>query len=132
MKNVFRGKSTTADPEAKPTPSVAPIATAPRKKWRSFFSGWTLFKNPFNRGAKSRTPAPISPVQPELWLDKVKPVRNDLSDSDIEVVPAALPASVGQPEAAPKPVPPDAVPEAVPVEARWSGIRRQFLDTGKS
>src|SRR5688572_13175526 len=128
IENVFGGKSKAAGPEAEPAPAVAPIVAAPRKKRRFFFSGWTLFKNPFNRGAKSKTPAPIGPVQPELWLDRVKPVRNDLSDSDIEVVPAAKPAAAGPPGALPQPIPPD----ATPVEARWSGIRRQFLDAGKS
>jgi len=53
---------------------------------------WTL--NPFKSA-----PAPRQTVQGELSLDKVKPVRNDLSDSDLEVVPVrkqpeSVPASV--------------------------------------
>jgi hypothetical protein len=35
---------------------------------------------------KSAKPVPRSVVQGELCLDKVKPVRNDLSDSDLELV----------------------------------------------
>lgn len=44
---------------------------------------WTL--NPFKSG--NAAPRPV--VQGELSLDKVKPVRNDLSDSDLELVAAA-------------------------------------------
>lgn len=44
---------------------------------------WTL--NPF----KSEKPASRPAIQGELSLDKVKPVRNDLSDSDLELVAAA-------------------------------------------
>jgi hypothetical protein len=49
---------------------------------------WTL--NPF-RGEK---PVPRPAIQGELSLDKVKPVRNDLSDSDLELVAAAKPQPV--------------------------------------
>jgi hypothetical protein len=34
-----------------------------------------------------------APVQGELSLDKIKVVRNDLSDADLEVVPARMPAT---------------------------------------
>ena len=44
---------------------------------------WTLKANPFKSSYK---PAPRSVVQGELSLDKVKPVRNDLSDSDLELI----------------------------------------------
>ena len=45
---------------------------------------WTLRVNPFKSGAK-----PVAPgVQGELSLDKVKVVRNDLTDSDLELVAA--------------------------------------------
>ncbi len=48
-------------------------------------------------GAKSAIPRFNEPmVQPELSLDAVKVVRNDLSDSDLEIVPATA-----QPAAAP-------------------------------
>ena len=33
-------------------------------------------------------PNPLTPAQAELSLDAVKPVRNDLSDSDLQIVPA--------------------------------------------
>lgn len=47
---------------------------------------WTLFKNPF--GKRSKPVEPVAPVQGELLLDMVRPIRNDLSDSDLELVPA--------------------------------------------
>ena len=45
---------------------------------------WTL-----NRFKASPASAPRPTVQGELLLDKVKPVRNDLSDSDLELVAVA-------------------------------------------
>ena len=54
---------------------VAPISLLPRVKWT-----WKV--NLF----RSAKPAPCPIVQGELCLDKVKPVRNDLSDSDLELV----------------------------------------------
>jgi hypothetical protein len=60
---------------------------------------WTrLRKNPF--GPRPRQEVVTAPVQGELRLDLVKPVRNDLSDADLEVVEAAEPAPAAQ-ESAP-------------------------------
>lgn len=50
---------------------------------------WALKANPFKSSMK---PAPRAAVQGELSLDKVKVVRNDLSDSDLELVAASKPA----------------------------------------
>src|SRR5687767_2722514 len=44
---------------------------------------WTLKANPFKSSTRPR-PEPV--VQGELSLDKVKVIRNDLSDSDLELV----------------------------------------------
>lgn len=59
--------------------SASPAAKAARV-------GWTAKLNPF------RAPEPVAPqssraVQPELSLDAVKVVHNDLADADIEIVP---------------------------------------------
>jgi len=137
IENVFRGKSTAPLPAPEPAPGAALPGATPRRKWRSLFGGWSLFKNPFNRGTKPKTPEPVGTVQPELWLERVKPVRNDLSDSDLEVIPAASPVALGQPESAPvqalPPIPVSAVTSGpAPDVARWSGIRRQFRDAGKT
>ena len=74
--------------------SQSATASAPTKPEQAFpFGRWTLFSNPFNRSSKARLKSDAGPVQTELSLDAVKPVRNDLSDSDLEVVPvkAAVP-----------------------------------------
>jgi hypothetical protein len=72
-------------PAAAMTPRAA-LASAVRVG--SGGTNWfRLGKNPFvNRPAKG--PNAVTPVQSELSLDAVKPLRNDLSDSDLEVVPA--------------------------------------------
>jgi hypothetical protein len=58
--------------------SAAPIDAFPGGRW-------SLRPNRVNP-LKART-APTAPVQGELSLEKVKPLRNDLSDSDLELVP---------------------------------------------
>jgi hypothetical protein len=45
-----------------------------------------LRKNPFLRPSVAK-PEPTGTIQTELVLDLVKPIRNDLSDSDFEIVP---------------------------------------------
>lgn len=47
---------------------------------------WTLPENPFRSSYTPKTKRARG-VQAELSLDNVKPVRNDLSDSDLELVP---------------------------------------------
>ena len=60
---------------------------------------WTrLRKNPF--GPRPHRQAVTAPVQGELLLDLVKPVRNDLSDADLEVVEAREPLPAAQESAA--------------------------------
>jgi hypothetical protein len=65
--------------------SVVPRASSKTQKAASRDRRWALIKNPF-----SQKPAPgkaTAPLQGELLLEMVKPVRNDLSDADLEVVP---------------------------------------------
>ena len=60
---------------------------------------WTrLRKNPFGQRPHRQSVTP--PVQGELHLDLVKPVRNDLSDADLEVVEAREPLPAAQESAA--------------------------------
>ena len=47
------------------------------------WKGWSLLGNPFRPKGAAR-----EPVQVELVLDTVRPVRNDLRDTDLEVVAA--------------------------------------------
>ena len=82
-----------------------------------------MIKNPFR--AKPAMPSVTAPVQGELALETVKVVRNDLSDSDLEVVPAVL----AVPEPPPKPV---AAPEAHAVEgSNWGRITSRLFGAGK-
>ena len=84
-------------------------------------SGWALPGNPFKSSRPTPTAARLA-VQGELSLDKVKPVRNDLSDSDLELV-AAKPARLA-PEPAPTVVKIES--ELVPVvqaKALWERVR---------
>ena len=52
---------------------------------------WLPKGNPF-KSRRTTQPAPQPTVQGELRLDNVKPVRNDLSETDLELVVAARPA----------------------------------------
>jgi hypothetical protein len=70
---------------------------------------WTL---PVNLFKPSRAPALRPAIQGELSLDKVKPVRNDLSDSDLDLV-----AATKKPEATPDAVKIECV-EVLVVKAR--------------
>jgi hypothetical protein len=108
--------------------NTAPEAVAPRQ---AFPRGrWTLFKNPF-----SKTPKPAAtaaPVQSEMALDAVKPVCNDLSDSDLELVQAAR-RSVERSASVPVPAGEAAVPKpAAPDGVVWDRIKNQFFGAGKA
>jgi hypothetical protein len=65
-------------------PTVAPQAF-PRGRW-------TFFRSPFSCTAKPKSTE--APVQGELSLDSVRPVRNDLSDSDLEVTRSTRPSGM--------------------------------------
>ena len=60
-----------------PSSSVMAAGRKPRK---------SFFKNPFSRSPKAKSELRV--VQIELLLDAVRPVCNDLNDSDLEVVTA--------------------------------------------
>ena len=113
-------KSMNAIQSVKPETKVAsvPVSRPPFPRGR-----WTLFKNPFSRAAKPEIAK--SPVQPDLLLDMVKPVRNDLSDADLELVQAARRTQAqvtGHPASEPSGVDGPA----------WSRIKNQFFGAGKA
>ena len=92
---------------------------------------WSVFRNPFINPAKpakvSAGPARV-PVQGELLLDLVKPVRNDLADSDLVVVAGRAAEGIGVKAGAPLTV---AVPEPVAAEPVWNRIKTQFFGAEK-
>ena len=88
IRRIFkRGKNKTMN-TVEADPSMA-SASAPSKSEQPFpFGRWTLFGSPFYRvpAATPKSKSAGGPVQGELLLDAVKPVRNDLSDSGFELV----------------------------------------------
>lgn len=92
LSRVFRRRTNKTMNTVEADPSMASASAPPKPEHAFPFGRWTLFGNPNNRvpaaAPKSRPAA--GPVQGELLLDAVKPVRNDLNDSDLEVVPSAL------------------------------------------
>ena len=122
-----------AEPGAGPRPTVeVPPQAYPRGRW-------TAFKNPFvKRGQPGNA---VAPVQGELLLDLVKPIRNDLSDSDLEVVPASQTSVVintvamadtrpGSRSADPLPAMPSSG-DLEPAKADWARMRDQYFGLEK-
>lgn len=86
---------------------------------------WTLFKNPFSRAPKLASPE--SPQAGQLMLDLVKPVRNDLSDSDLEMVPAGG----SEPATTTQVLGPVSTASVKSSELVWTQIKAQFFGAGK-
>ena len=78
------GSAVAAEPGASASSSTVPVSEISAKpRW---FSRWTARWQRPNTSVIPRFSKPL--VQGELSLDRVKVMRNDLSDSDLEVVPA--------------------------------------------
>lgn len=135
--NAATGNKTMNAVQVEPTaPAAAAVTAKPVADRPAFPRGrWTLFRNPFAKSGKAKSTA--TPVQTELLLDSVKPVRNDLSDSDLEVVrvqPKPAPVVSVATETAAAPL------DAASAESQadetdpvmWSRIKNQFLGAGKS
>jgi len=83
----FKNPMHTIDSRVETAPSGAVTARAyPLGRW-TMLSDVSLFKNPFGKTPKPEVTRQA--LQTELLLDAVKPVRNDLSDCDLEVVSAS-------------------------------------------
>jgi hypothetical protein len=109
-------------------------ASDPSAPKQAFPAGrWTIFRNPFG-SATARPKALRAPVQGELSLDAVKPVRNDLSDSDLEVIRVSRSTTAGTTGAPPvvsaPPVELDRPPE--PAGPVWDRLKTQFFGAGKT
>ena len=112
-------------------PAVNTAATAVSKQ--AFPQGrWTIFRNPFG-GVMTKPKVVQAPVQGELSLDAVKPVRNDLSDSDLEVIRVSRPAPVEPVAVTSVLTPPAASAEPPePVGPVWDRLKTQFFGAGKT
>jgi hypothetical protein len=78
-------------------------------------------------------------VQGELSLDNITVLRNDLSDSDLEVAPAksrttaVSPAEAGtEPAPAPQPAVQAQAAKAEPVDTAWGRVSHRLFGAGKS
>lgn len=126
-----------------PEPVSVPVAVSPAKpvvtekkvlratisaaKAAGWLSEWGKKLNPLTRGSKPAGPArsfaPLvtaAPQQGELSLDTVKVLRNDLSDTDFEVVKPKPAKSVS-------PVVAMTAEKLEPVGAAWNRITTKFF-----
>lgn len=113
------GSSATPVPASGPRPTAAAVPAQPYPAGRWSLQSWAPFKR-----AGAAQPAKV-PIQGELSLEAVRPVRNDLSDSDLEVVPAPRPTSLGR-----RHQPASGEPTRDPAQARsplWNWLRRRLL-----
>jgi hypothetical protein len=79
----FRTGKLSVKAAAQPSPKPEAAQTAPVAASKT--NGWFKRANPF--AAPSAEGQATAPVQAELTLDKVKVVRNDLTEADFEIVP---------------------------------------------
>ena len=77
------------------------------------------------KGGARALPRTDAMVQGELSLDRVKVMRNDLSDSDLEIVPARKPAPV------PSPAPELAAASNSPARS-WERVASRLFGAGKT
>lgn len=109
------------------------VARALRLRLSALLSGWTARLSGLLKRSRSETPKPAiprftkQPVQGELSLDRIRVVRNDLSDADLEVVPARHSATAASPA------------PAVPIEQRaaitqntWGRMTTRIFGAGRT
>lgn len=141
-----------ASPElAKPAQNVTPVETTPVETVKApevvqaaeavkppeVVEGWVKKLNPlvWFSGRKPAEPKPSAPrggkrhVQGELSLDNIKVMRNDLSDTDVEVVPAKTRAPKNPPVEiqASGSAAAMAVPELPPATSAWEYLGERLL-----
>jgi hypothetical protein len=112
-----------AEQAPKRSPALQSAAVNGRPPAKGLFRRWARMLNPF--GTRPPERKKIAPVQGELRLEGVKVVRNDLSECDLEIVPAVEPA-----EAAIPPVPTGGNPEAERVA--WRRIAARLFGAGRT
>ena len=110
--------------EAKAAPSPAPLVPSSKP---GRLSGWVKKLNPLSllpprRGEGSRGRPARKHVQTELTLEKVRVVRNDLSDADLNIVPGRL---MGLPSGASPILPHGGSSNGEP--GAWSRLTSKFI-----
>jgi hypothetical protein len=104
--------------------------------WRrlaGLLSGWQvklrgLFARSESKTAKSAIPRfPKPAVQGELSLERIKVVRNDLSDADLEVVPARASSAPAATAPAPR-----LIEKAEGAKTAWGRVTSRILGAGRT
>ncbi len=89
-----------------------------------------LLSSPRPKATKPAIPEFAKPaVQAELSLDKIRVVRNDLSDADLEIVPVQPPKLSGQPGAGPTL---QIAQTTEPTETAWGRVASRFFGADKT
>ena|SRR5579859_4520164 len=132
------GHPVLADPVVPERESSLPVAVAAARVQKTADKGELLGSRgfrwiaslPWMRPKVEKTAIPRftkAMVQGELSLDAVRVVRNDLSDTDLEIVPAKRTEAILEP----KTVCP-AAPIAAPPESAWDQVAGRIVGAGKS
>ena len=104
--------------------------------WRrlaALLSGWQvklrgLFARSGSKAAKSAIPRfPKPAVQGELSLERIQVVRNDLSDADLEIVPARPIATPATATPAPR-----LIVKAEGAKSAWGRVTSRILGAGRT
>ena len=112
---------------------VRNLAVALRRRLALLLSGWLaklcgLFARSGGKAAKPAIPRfPKPAVQGELSLDRIKVVRNDLSDADLEVISARPSATTAATAPTPR-----VVEKAEDTKSAWGWVTTRFLGAGKT
>jgi len=101
-------------------------AAALLSRWQAKLCG--LLARSGGKAAKPAIPQFLKPpVQGELSLDRIKVVRNDLSDADLEVVPAKAPSAPAAIALAPR-----EVEKTDGAKSAWGRVTTRILGAGKA
>lgn len=117
------------------TPASFPADAAatqpfPQGRW-TVLSKTSFFANPFVPKRKSN--AERQPIQAELALDSIKPIRNDLREADFEENPASGDVMISTVSTGADPKPSEeAAPDAKTPQPAWGQLAAQFFGAEKA
>ncbi len=116
-------------------PTTAQPAESLARKWVSRLRALRGQRNPAGARGTASAAGGSGPVQIELSLDSVKVLRNDLSDTDFEVVPAAGGPGLAAGRASrcsPGRGKPEATADLALATTTWNRVAGRFLGAGRS
>ena len=115
---------------AEATPVEAVKVAAPVEGWLKKINPMVWFGNRKPAEPKPAIPRfskPYGPVQGELSLDNIKVMRNDLSEADVEVVPAKARAPKVAAPAAQASAAAMAIPDLPPARTAWEYLGEHLM-----